>query len=37
MNRHEHEIYDVDRIASFSRDRVFRQNQSEIAILHYIE
>ncbi len=36
MNCHEREIYDVDQIANFSRDRIFRQNQSEITILHYI-
>jgi hypothetical protein len=37
MSRHEREIYDADRIANFLRDWVFRQNQNEIAILHYIE
>jgi hypothetical protein len=37
MSRHEREIYDADQIANFSRDRVFLQNQNEIAILHYIK
>jgi hypothetical protein len=37
MSRHEREIYDANRIANFSRDRVFQQSQNEIAILHYIE